>query len=458
MKRSVRNHNLLKNSGLITAVVLIIGFLIFALNHYMPLMFDDYSYSFSFASGERITEINQIIPSQIGHYSRINGRSVTHTLAQCFLLLDATVFDIINSAAFIALLFLIWFHAHGSLKQISPFWFTVEACLLFLCTPAFDGSFLWTTGSANYLYGILIILCVMVPYRLQADGRSIAKSLCAEIILAMLYLILGILAGWTNENTSVAMIAMMAAYMVLYHSRSIKIHAWNITGCIGGIIGCAFMLLAPGTANRLANAGGSGGILMWLKRVIIYSSYLIDYLHLAILAFLVLTALYWYQKGLLAAQWSRQKIGSILDECGVALLYLLGFFGSVYSMIISPSFPERVWSGPLALALIVILRLGAMVDTAALQAKIGKGIALFFLLIVFVGSYFQTIVELRHFYNDFHEREAYIAAAVANGERKITLPSLRNDLNADSSQWPNTAIARYYEVDEIIRAEEQEDS
>lgn len=51
------------------------------LNILTPLYADDYSYSFSFATGERINNISQIIPSQIIHYYNLNGRSIAHILA-----------------------------------------------------------------------------------------------------------------------------------------------------------------------------------------------------------------------------------------------------------------------------------------------------------------------------------------------------------------------------------------
>lgn len=38
-----------------------------------------------------------------------------------------------------------------------------------------------------------------------------------EITFAIIYLFLGIIAGWTNENTSVAMIAMIIGYRNSYH-------------------------------------------------------------------------------------------------------------------------------------------------------------------------------------------------------------------------------------------------
>lgn len=89
--------------------------------------------------------------------------------------------------------------------------------LVFLSCPAFGQSFLWSTGAANYLYGILIILCFLIPYRIQIKCKSKRYPMPLEITFAIIYLFLGIIAGWTNENTSVAMIAMIIGYRNSYH-------------------------------------------------------------------------------------------------------------------------------------------------------------------------------------------------------------------------------------------------
>ena len=52
----------------IALVTVLIGVLFYALNYYTPLYADDYSYSFSFSTGERMETPAQIVDSQIGHY------------------------------------------------------------------------------------------------------------------------------------------------------------------------------------------------------------------------------------------------------------------------------------------------------------------------------------------------------------------------------------------------------
>ena len=71
------------------AAALLVLLLIFAgmllLNRHTPLMMDDYDYSFSWHTGERLSGIGDIIASQAAHYRIWGGRSVTHFLTQLLL-------------------------------------------------------------------------------------------------------------------------------------------------------------------------------------------------------------------------------------------------------------------------------------------------------------------------------------------------------------------------------------
>ena len=446
----------------ITAISIFIVALLFVLNHFMPMYADDYSYSHSFLTHERITSIRQILPSQIAHYNNVNGRIVTHILAQFLLMIDKTAFDIVNSIVFLGLLFLIYFHACGTFRHFSISRFSIIAMLLFLETPNFGQSFLWTTGAANYQYGILIILCVMIPFRLQAEGKDVFSSLFSGIFASVIFLFLGILAGWTNENTSVAMIAMLIAYMILFCVRSIKVRAWNVSCCIGAVIGCILMLTAPGTAKRLDYMGGSGGIIMWCKNFIIHSTWMVVYAQLILLILLTLICVYLVQNRHLLTDLTPKKCLKILDGWGIFLIYLLGFLGSVYSMIVAPGFPERTWSGPIILILIAVCNFGYLPDLSSLTAKIGRVIVIISLLLSFAGTYVHAFLELRYINNAFQERIAIIETSLENGDRDVEIPcifgantycgySIWGDLNLDSSDWPNDVIARYYGADKIIR-------
>ena len=162
LQKSAFSEKQFKAFAIIALSILIVA-LLFVLNHFMPMFADDYSYSFSFLTDERITSIRQILPSQMAHYHKVNGRIVTHTLAQFFLMMGKTAFDIVNSVATLALLFLIYFHACGTFRNFSISRFSMIAMLLFLETPDFGQSYLWLVGSCNYLFTFVLVLLFLIP-------------------------------------------------------------------------------------------------------------------------------------------------------------------------------------------------------------------------------------------------------------------------------------------------------
>lgn len=445
----------------IILITLLIAFLFYILNYYTPLFADDYSYSFSFSTGEKITSISQILDSQIAHYQVMNGRSVTHFLAQLFLLGGDNLFNFINTIFFLVLIYITYFHACGSFKNFSLSKFSMIAMLLFLSSPAFGQSFLWITGSANYLYGILIVLCFLIPYRLQANNLLSRQPLLLEIFVAIIYMLFGIIAGWTNENTSVAMIVMIIIYIFFFYINSVKIRLWNITGCIGGIIGSIFMISAPGTTNRLATSGGMGGISDLIKRTIFYTCDLFIYLKFIVVLFIIFLTLYLYQNQHILKRLSKENIMIVFKETGITLVYLIGFLASVYSMIVSPQFPERAWSGPIILALISLINFFDTINKSNKKIKVGKFISLLFILLLCISTYINVFFELKNINVSYTERISIIETAISSGKDVVEIPSIygvsgyscygiHGDLNDDSKQWPNKDIAKYYGIQEIV--------
>ena len=130
-------------------------------------------------------------------------------------------------------------------------------------------------------------------------------------------------------------------------------------------------------------------------------------------------------------------------------------------MIVSPLFPERAWSGPIILSLISLISLNSLIDMSDIKLKIGKTMTISFILILSLATYVNVFFELKNVDSFYDKRIHIIENAVLNGEKSIEIPSVsgesgyscysaHGDLNADSNEWPNTAIAQYYEVDEII--------
>ncbi len=435
--------------ALAALILLSVFALMLALNSKTPLYKDDYSYSYTFAVKEnkfRITTLNELIDSQVNHYKVMNGRIVPHTLAQAFLMTDKTVFNVINAAAFALLVFLVYYHATKGGKNKSLTILLAAFASLFLLTPRFGESFLWLTGACNYLWGMLLMLIYLVPVTKRFTGHAKGNSVPLSCVGLLL---LGYACTLTGENTSAALIVMSALFAV-YASVNLKCPDLPlIFGLIGNICGFLTVLLAPGQSVRLANNGGSGGIAVWLGRLIPITKAFLTYLWLPVAITVIFIVI-----GLTLRR----------DRRGLCktLVFFVGGLVSVYSMVISPYFPDRVWSGPT-----ILLTLSALsaVSFALPEGKrtASRVVALILsvcilipVVLVIPGAYGEL-----SFINELDKsRTEQIIAAAEKGDTSVTVDSIYGqgrytcfdgfgDLNADSSTWPNTALAMYFGIDEV---------
>lgn len=457
-----RNHGALKERIrylFLLFILAIAAILIYKLNAITPLALDDRDYSFSFATGERITCLRDVLESQRAHYSYMNGRFVTHTFAQVFLLLGKPIFNVINVTAFLLLGLLICYHGTGKNPVRNPISLVFVYCALFLFTPAFGQSFLWLDGSSNYLFGILLILIYLIPYRYAIAHSTVrSKGRFPGILKFLLMTAFGFFAGATNENTSVAMIAMVIAFLIYYKGTGIPCRLWMYAP--GVVAGCLCMLLAPGQRVRLQNAGGSNLSLLF-NRFVDISKTCIKNFYPLLLFFLFLALLFIYSRREMSL--TKETILTEGKKLGVTSIYLLGFLGATYSMIVSPVFARRVWSGPLILLLVTILALSS-VCASPFEKRVRKTAlyAMVCALAIYTMSvYPQAMRDLTACAEANDAREAKIAEAKAAGETVVYLPSISSkskysafpgygDLVDDPDQWPNRTMAIYYGLDKII--------
>ena len=219
--------------------------------------------------------------------------------------------------------------------------------MLWIITPNFGQSYLWITGASNYLYGILIILIYLIPFRMANNSvNSKNKGLVINILLSALYLLVVIIAGWTNENTSVALICIIILYLISYKISKKRIKSWMICGLMGNIIGFLLMILAPGQSKRLENAGGIGGISIIIKRSIFITIDFMKYMTPLIIILSILLIYYYFNNK------NKMSIINMIEDLKIGIIFLIATLASIYSMMMSPSFPERAWSGPVILFII----------------------------------------------------------------------------------------------------------
>lgn len=310
-------------------VLLLIAVAIYRLNRYTPLMADDFGLSIVANTYDLKSAFNLLLD----YYFSWGGRVIVHSIAFFFLSMDKSVFNVANTLAYTLLNLLILFHALGK-NFWSPIALIFANFMLFMFTPAFGQDFLWLDGAANYLWGIDIALLFLVPYRLQAEkDENIFKHNKAS---ALLFLFFGIIAAWTNENISIALVSMVFVCIYLAKNDGKKLLLWQITGGIGSLLGALFLLLAPGNFMRIKTENGGQTIDVMTNFANITSLYtdpqFLLYPVLCIILFAIISAKNKAEKNY--------------------IIYLAGFFISMYAMIGSPYYTDRAKLGSLTLAII----------------------------------------------------------------------------------------------------------
>lgn len=418
----------------IIIILLTIFILTFVLNSLTPLVADDFYYSVF--KGNRVTSLIDIFNSQVYQYFHWGGRIVAHTIAQIFLMMPKWIFNIFNTLMLIAEIYLIYKISQDGRKS-KPILLIVIYFLLWFCLPVFGQTNIWLIGSCNYLWTTTIILLFIYSYMKDIDDTP------KNIILICL---LGIIAGWTNENTSFGCITVLCAFLVLKKLEKKKITKRNIFGLIGNILGFIIMIISPGNFIRNSRVIENHSFIFKIShRFMIYTENIATILLPLIIILTILISIYLYNK---------KKINRNIYP------FIVGAVFSVYSMLLSPQFPERAWTGVIVFLIIPIISL--LFDLEKIS-KLSHVVMIDIIIIAsfsFAQGYFALVRDTYKLHNTWEYREKLIKDVKDKGNDKVEFlkyyPSEKrnpvygiDDIQNDPNHWVNKSAKEYYSLEEI---------
>ena len=135
--------------------------------------------------------------------------------------------------------------------------------------------------------------------------------------------------------------------------------------------------------------------------------------------------------------------------------FILGGFAATYSMVASPTFPERSWTGVIVYLMVAIVIL--VYDFEKIH-RIYKFILVdlcIILSIIFIGEYLNTARDINNLRNTWNEREKVIEKSNKRQVFKFYRYETNNnknpayglnDIGEDYKVWPNSSIAKYYGI------------
>lgn len=421
-----------------------------------PIHSDDWMYSFVFNEEpvRFISNIEDIFVSQYNHYLYWGGRNVVHFIDQFLLLLPALPRELINSLAFMTFILVIYKIANYK-KTLSPYLFLLIGTVLWLGLPTFPQTVIWITGSANYLWGTLIVLAFIYFYYDYIRTEKKKNSIIRNIV----FLAGGVIAGWTNENLVVAEVFILLIFFVYMKIRYIAIPSWAVYGFIGVCIGCIVMLAAPGNFLRshdthvaLNLEGKPIGDVLWFKARNIYLIYkYIPTVLGLIVAYTLSISVYFFI--------NRTKKNEKVILASV--LFFIGAHISALAMIASPIFPVRA---SFCMHAFMIVAIAVLYGDIYFRTKFGKVLNIIFLSILSVWcgwTYYDMFYKPLYYLSDRYKvRELYIESQKEKGVRDIIIsepPIIMpgqfdfEDITADEISWRNRICADYYKVNSIKR-------
>lgn len=419
---------------LFVSVLAITGVLFFLLNLYTPMLMDDYDYLYSWATGERIDSIGDVLRSQLVHYRTTNGRLLTHVFVQSTLLLGKKAFCVVNTAMFLILLLEIYFLSRRRKGCFEWMLLLCESLILMTMIPFFGMVFLWQTGACNYLWGTVLALLPVVMLRAVREYGVLAANKTAAVVFP----VIGFFAGWTNENTACGIVALVFAALALdwLEGRRVYKRLWMMW--IAQCAGLLCMLLAPGNAIRAQAFEQKPFLIELAGRFVNITAYGMCYAGVLFAGVVFLSILL------------RGKDARI----GYAALLMFGALGASYALLGSPVLSDRTFAGVIALVLsaMMVVLADFIENTRFIGAA--KLLAMPALTVFLVYTGYHGIKDVQAFNVEIAELTSTIELAAESGQEEIRVEPVLSQsrftmsmlIEEEADAWPNSTLERYYGI------------
>lgn len=461
-----------KKSKKVFIGLVLVAFLMIAVYEFLtPNMSDDIIY------GDKVAEAGNffdLFSQEYEHYMTHSGRNVAHFILRVFLFMKTkSVFNVVAAAVFTVLSLLMYENIDNKRKYDIRLYGLVLLFLWFL-DPAMSNTVFWETGACNYLFTGTIAIAYCTYFRRHMRHES---SNSVSLIIKMF--VLGLLAGWCNENTSGGVILFCLILLVDKWIENGKkcgfVKPWMVTGFIGNLLGFGIMILSPGNFGRAEVAEEEHtGLLALMARFLKIVINIRDNYFILVAAFVVLLIFIYYMSA------DKKKF---LET--TKYMRMLGFVAlmTAFSLIAVPSSQIRTYYGAgLFMMMAVLNGAGIVANTlfmsgsasdregglsyTMLQTAVTSLVAVWAIVLAF--TYIEQGANLARIKREMDERDAYVWQQVEAGKIDVYAPMLRpnwknrfsfaydSDLSEDYKNWINVFYAEHYGIDAIWGVDREE--
>lgn len=348
---------------------------------------------------------------------------------------------------FVGLTLLIYSFGYGRIKRN---YHVINYLLIFLFLwigiPTFGECVLWLTGSINYMWMMNIVLLFILPYRMSLNENE--KIIKDSIINYLIFFILGIVAGWTNENTAFSAILFVCLIVGYKFYKKQIVHKWCYYGLIGALIGFIIMIIAPGNFNRASSFNFS-----IIQRVFYFIESVESNLGSMGFIFFILI--------IFGLGYTILGKKNDIENIILNIFLFISALTCIITMSLSAYFPLRslfgfsIYMVILSITLLENVKINCNYD---ILYKIGWTSILGCL---FILTFSRTVYSLERINNELDKRENLIQHEINQGSKEVILEPIYKstlkyvffiELSTDYNDWKNRSYSKYWGIP--IRIEE----
>lgn len=318
--------------------------LMYILNIFTPLLFDDYFSAFvwsgkavplndvSGGAARQVSSFVDVCRCIRGYYLTWGGRVPGCFPVTFFIWQGKDYFNLLNTFFFTLLVAEIYWLSHEGKVTLNfnPSYIFGIFFALWAFNVSFIDTCLWLAGSCNYLWMLAVVLAFLIPYVRYYFAAAAFKDCRKELAVGIFFL--GILAGWSHETTTCWIIVVLFYWLYQSYKKG-ELQRWQVTGYIGFCIGYALLIFAPGNFSRLQMQQNTSRVVITTN---LLQTKLIEFLIVSFFHFLI-----WYFIISIIVKYYRQKEKFVKKETGLYLFCVLSFaiiaLGSGVTMFFIPS-------------------------------------------------------------------------------------------------------------------------
>lgn len=407
------------------------------LNLLTPMLADDFNYS-------NIETFGQVFTKEYGHYRTWSGRTVAHLLVRSSFLLPSILAKGLNAAAYV-LLTLVVYALSCPNRRFDTMLYAAVVLMLWVFLPGYGTAMLWQTGAGNYLWTTLLMMLFLLPYRRFVAGEMVYSNKFGAVVGMFL---LGVLAGWGNENTSGSCILVV---LVLLISRLINrrgLVPWTLSGLAGAVVGFCAMIFAPGNALRSAAEYAELPRRTLIEKVMNATDALHQHFFWALLLFVALLSL-------------QLVFGKHKERAFFAAGFAIASIAGVYALALAPYVTTRALSGSMVF-LVVACTNTLPGEYRRIEAiKVCHLAMVGILAVIAFFGFMDANDDMIRLGTVAKARDEHVQRQIEKGRKRVYVPQMPvprskysplyglSDLQFDYNYIMNQAYAYHYNLDRV---------